>query len=471
MNLKFHVSGNELSVSISEGVQRKDFEEVFSAIKDCPLGSIKVDMKNLYYIKSDVIAQLLALRRAADAKKADMKLVNLTDSVLSTFEIANLTKHFAIEQDYGSYSVAELVEMLHDSEHAEFISEYIGTNFNDEYRKALLEAVKIDDAVLNEQAVLTLGRANADESIEVVRSALSSEYFNVVHAAVLVLGWLGDMDSKEKFYNLILTPDEAVSEACGASIALLSDERDPARLKALLNGSEPPLRKVIANALALINGETAYSILKEMFISEKNDEVRATLVRKISYFNKEDATNTLIEALDDASHKVQETAAAGLERTGLRGGEGRVMKKITGDDNWVAYFAVRALRKNCSEKVAAYLKQLYPSLSGKVRLAVVETLGASTTPSLSDFLVERLGEDNEDIRREALTGIYNFNKALALEKALFLVKADPSWLVRFRAIEIIVSEAKPDYKNVLAEIKNQDTNRYIQDKIDAVLGS
>jgi HEAT repeat protein len=470
MNLEFHVSGNKLSVSISEGVQRKDFDGVFSAIKDIPLESIKVDMKNLYYIKSDVIAQLLALRRAADAKKADMKLVNLTDSVLSTFEIANLTKHFAIEQDYGSYSVSELVEMLHDSEHAEFISEYIGTNFNDEYRKALLDAVKVDDAVLNEQAVLTLGRANADESIEVVRSALSSEYFNVVHAAVLVLGWLGDMNSKEKFYELILSPEEAVSEACGASIALLSDESDPTRLKALLNGSEPPLRKVIANALALINGETAYNILKEMFTSEKNDDVRATLVRKISYFNKEDATNTLIEALDDTSHKVQETAAAGLERTGLRGGEERVMKKITGDD-WVAYFAVRALRKNCSEKVAEYLKQLYPSLSGKVRLAVVETLGASTAPSLDDFLVERLGEDNEDIRREALTGIYNFNKTLALEKALFLAKADPSWLVRFRAIEIIVSEAKPDYKNVLAEIKNQDTNRYIQDKIDAVLGN
>jgi HEAT repeat protein len=227
---------------------------------------------------------------------------------------------------------------------------------------------------------------------------------------------------------------------------------------------------VVANTLALINGDTAYNILKETYLNEKNDEVRAALVRKISYFNKEDATNTLIEALDDTSRKVQETAAAGLERTGLRGGEDRVMNKITGEDSWVSYFAVKALSKNCSDKVAAYLKELYPSLSGKLRLAAVEALGASSIPS-DGFLVERLNEDNEDIRREALTGIYRSDKTLALEKAVHLVNTDPSWLVRFRAIEIISSEAKPGYKDILAEIRKHDTNRYILDKIDAVLGN
>ncbi|MDR2401251.1 MAG: HEAT repeat domain-containing protein, partial [Deferribacteraceae bacterium] len=245
MNLKLQTLGKEITVTVSDGVQRKDFDEVFTAVNSIPAEAIKVDLKNLYYIKSDIIAQLLALRKAADTKKAVLKLVNLSDGVLSTFEIANLTKHFTIEQDYGSYSISELVELLHNSEHAEFISVYIGLNFNDEYRKALLNAVKADDPVLNEQALLSLGRAGDDSSIEVIRSALSSQYSNVVCAAVLVLGWLGDMNSKEKFYELISSPEEAVSEACGASIALLSDESDPERLKSLLTGSEPSLRKVV----------------------------------------------------------------------------------------------------------------------------------------------------------------------------------------------------------------------------------
>jgi HEAT repeat protein len=207
-----------------------------------------------------------------------------------------------------------------------------------------------------------------------------------------------------------------------------------------------------------------------MYVSEADEGVRTVLVRKISYFNNEDATNTLIEALDDASRRVQETAAAGLERTGLRGGEDRVMKKISGEDNWISYFAVRALGKNCSDKVSSYLKKLYPSLNGKVRLAVVEALGSGCGNS-EEFLTDRLSEDNEDIRREALAGISCTNGELALEKAVSLVKTDPSWLVRFKAIEVIASEAKPGYKQILEDVKNRDTNRYIQDKVDAVLGN
>jgi HEAT repeat protein/anti-anti-sigma regulatory factor len=470
MNLELRQDGGEFTVSISDGVQRKDFEEVFSVLAKTRFERFKVDLKNLNYIRSDIIAQLLALRRAADSCKAALKLVNLSDNVLSAFEIANLTKHFTIEQDFGSYSVSELIDMFHNSEQAEFVSIYIGLNFNDEYREALLAALKSEDPILTEQAVLSLGRAGDEDSIEIIRSALSSDYPNVVQAAALVLGWLGDTKSKEKLYEFILSPEEIISEACGASIALLSDDSDPARLKALLNGSAPQLRKVIANTLGLINGDAAYNVLKDMYLSEKNEDVRSVLIRKISYFNREDATNTLIEALDDASRKVQETAAAGLERTGLRGGEERVMKKITGEDNWVSYFAVRALRKNCSERVSSYLTERYPSLAGKVRLAVVEALGVCGLSS-NGFFVERLGEENEDIRREALTGLYNNNRELALEKAVSLVKTDPSWLVRFRAIEIIASEAKPDYKKLLTEVKNQDTSRYILDKIDAVLGN
>ncbi|MDR2105417.1 MAG: HEAT repeat domain-containing protein [Deferribacteraceae bacterium] len=468
MNVRIEALANELAITVLDGVQRKDFEEVFSTLKGFTGGSIKVDLKNLQYIKSDIIAQLLALRRAADSKKAALKLVNLSDGVLSAFETANLTKHFTIEQDYGSYTVSELIELLHDDEQAEFISIHIGLNFNEQYRKALLDALKIDDPVLNEQALLSLGRAGDDASIDVIRSALASQYPNVVCAAVLVLGWLGDAASKEKLYELISSPEEAVSEACGASIALLSDDGDPARLKTLLKDSEPPLRKVIANALALINGGAAYNILKEMLSKETIDDVRSVLVRKISYFNNEDATNTLIEALDDSSRKVQETAAAGLERTGLRGGEERVFKKISGDD-WVSYFAVRALGKHCSEKVADYLTQRYPNLSGKVRLAVVEVLGAASY--CTSFLAERLNEDNEDIRREALSGLYRSNKPLAVEKAVQLAKGDPSWLVRFKAVEIIIAETPEGYRDILAEIRNSDANRYIQDKIDAVLGS
>jgi len=53
-----------------------------------------------------------------------------------------------------------------------------------------------------------------------------------------------------------------------------------------------------------------------------------------------------------------------------------------------------------------------------------------------------MDDENEDIRKEALNTLFNMNKKVAVEAAYGALK-DQSWIVRFKAVEIL-EKLKPE---------------------------
>ncbi len=471
MNVTVDRAGDVAVIYIGQDAARKDFDGVFRALEEsAPLKEVRIDMKDIFHVKSEILAQILSIKKAANAKKAQTALLNVSENVYHVLEMSDLLQFFAIRQDFSRYGITELMEMFHQSEYADAVSDYIAASYSDDYRDALMAEAESEDSIVREYCILTMGRAQDMDATEVIRKGLDSPYPNVVKAAILVLGWMGDCDSKERFYSFISSSDTEVAEAAGASISLVSDDTDPERLRKLGESENPYTRMIVAGTLSLINGDEAYNVITGMLDRETEEPVRKALARRVAFFNKPDATMRLIALLDDRSMAVQEAAAAGLERTGLRGHEDAVLKKVAGEDNWVSYFAVKALGQNCSAESAKYLKGVYAKAEENVKLAIVEALG-NTPVDTNDFLTERLSDENEDIRKEALSALYKSQKEGAVTEALKLIGSDPSWLVRYKAIEIIGKEKPNGYEKVLTDLKKKDDNRYIQEKIASVLGA
>ncbi|MDR0454515.1 MAG: HEAT repeat domain-containing protein [Deferribacteraceae bacterium] len=470
MSVTFSAVNDSVLIHISQEASDKDFGAVLESFNNIPsLKEVRIDMKDLVYIESEIQEQIVSIKKNVGAKSVHVVLLNVSESVYTTLEMADLLNLFIFKQDLSLYHIDELVYMFHNPDVANEISVYISSNYSPDFHNKMMEGANSEDSQVREHCILTMGRAQDSDATEVIRQGMDSVYPNVVRASILALGWLGDCESKERFFNFISSKDIEVAEAAGASISLVSDERDPEKLRKLSESENSNIRIIVAGTLSLINGDEAYAIIVKMLEKERNEQVRTVLVQRIAYFNKPDATEMLISMLDDSSKSVKEAAAAGLGRTGLRGHEDEVLKRINMEDVWLSYFAVKALGQNCSAKSAKYLKEIYNKSEEHLRLAIIEAL--SNAPSdMDNFFAERLFDSNEDIRKVTLSAIYKSNKKTAIAKSVKLLEDDPSWLVRYKALEIISIEKPAGYKKVLTKIKKKDNNRNIQEKIASVLG-
>ena len=472
MSVTFEVDGATVLVYVSQDAERKDFDELFKAINAYePLEEVRVDLKDFYYIKSEMLAQILFIKKTVNGKNARAVLLNVSENVYHILETTDLLRFFIIRQDFNRYSIKELIEMFGQPDCADAISDHIAANYSAGYQDALMLGASSDDPLVQEYCILTMGKAQDTDAMEIMRKCLDSVYPNVVRASILALGWLGDGDSKKRFYEFVSSEDIEIAEAAGASISLISNESDAENLRKLSASKNPNIRIIIAGTLSLINGDEAYKIIIKMLDEETEEPVRKELARRIAFFNRQDATIRLISMLDDNSMSVQEAAAAGLERTGLRGHEETVLKKIGRGDAWVSYFAIKALGQFCNSECTKYLKEIYGKSEENVRLAIIEALGNSLSADTDTFFKERLSDENEDIRKTALAAIYKSDKTAAAAEALKLLETDPSWLVRYKAVEIIGFEKPDGYVKILTDIKNKDNSRYVQDKIASVLGT
>jgi anti-anti-sigma factor len=469
--MKLNYNSGIVTFAIDPNASVKEYDSIFSELREpSDMREIRADMKDVFFIQSAMLSQLIALKKVADKKNILISLLNVGDGVLHVLEMANLMRFFHISQDYSSYNIDQLIDMFHETEHAELVSQYIASDYTTEYKNAIQKAAISGDSIVQEYALQTIGRAHDQDGIPILREAITSIYPNVARSAILVLGWMGDKESKEQFYQAITTADESVAEAAAAAIALLYDDSDPARFKELARSNKAQMKIIVAGALALMNDDAAFDILKFMLKDEKNESVRCAVIKHIAFFNKDEASELLIRALNDKFRTVQEAAAAGLARTGLRGHDKEVLAKISEEDSWVSYFAVKALGAKLSTETADYLINKYESLEENVRLAVIEVLGAVSTEVVQKFLKDRLKDGNGDVRKEALSSLYASNPQAGTDEALKLVTTDTGWIVRFIAMEIINSARPKGYLSILENIRKNDSNRYIQEKVTTMLG-
>ncbi|WP_277656319.1 HEAT repeat domain-containing protein [Seleniivibrio woodruffii] len=469
MAYNFTRYGDFLKIMVEQDAPYKDLEDAARKIPELTeTKKISLDLKNCYYIQSKALAAMIAMKKNAAKIGAEFSVTNVCDNVYQVMEMANLSSYFTIEEDFSSYTPDELMEKFFQPDYADRVSDFIASSYSDEFRRKLLEILEMQEPELKFYAVLTMGKAHDYSAEEKIKQELSSDVPLVVKAAVLVLGWFGDTASKEKIYEVLESGAEEVTEAAAASIALLSDESDAARLGKLLSSPSKTIRTAAIQALTLINDDTCFELLKNSLETESDDDVKAMLIRAVSSFNRGGVSDILIKWLDSKSIKIREASASGLAKIKAKDKLEDIISRITDNDAWVGYFAVKACGEICSASEAGRLMESYDMVDENVKLAIVEALG-KIPGDFSDFYMSILDNGNEDIRKEVLISLFNDNRAYALPAASNLFVNDSSWLVRYKALEILEQIRPEGFKDLLRTRLVAEDNKYVKDKIQSVL--
>lgn len=468
--IKHTFEKNVLKVIVSEEATAAEFSAINDLLrKHQGLKKLSIDMYQCEYIQSKILAELVALKKISVKEKFDIELLNISDSIAQILEMTNMQAIFNIRDDYASYPMEVLFDKFLDTVAAQDVSNFLAGNYNEEIKNKLIALIEEGDPVKTEYAILTMGRAQDFGSIEIFRKALSNPFNNIKIAAILAIGWLGDTKSKDGLYFYLVNKDSDLAEAASASIALLSDAMDSEKLDIYLNHENFKVRMMAARSLTLINDDKGYTFIVKRLEKETNEQVRVALAKCLSFFNIEGVGNLLVNLLDDSSIPVREAAASGLVRIGVGKYANIILEKVSDKDSWVGFFAAKALAGSRDLGIIAKLQQVYDSVELNVKLAIIEVLGKCGCTN-QDFFISKLSDHNEDIRKEALNALAELKSTEALEAAMKLYNSDANWIVRYKAVEIILCMKPDGYEDLLKKRLDSEDNRYIKEKIIGAIG-
>ncbi|MGA1847013.1 STAS domain-containing protein [Deferribacter abyssi] len=470
MSYKLDKKDGVLKVILSSDISLSDFKGIKEELKSYDnVKEVRLDLKNCEYIQSKELAGFVQLNKFCKEKNISFILVNVNESIIQLLELTNLLTIFKIEQDFTSYTPEELIGFFDDVELSDKVSDFIAENYSDSYKVLMKNLIISDDPILKEYAILTVGKAHDYDFLEDIRAALRDEVGNVVKAAITVLGWLQDFDSKEEIYPFLNSEFVDVAEAAAATIALLADDDDAERLAKLLEKKDERLKKIVIQALTLINDDKCYDIVKRELEVEKDEQLIAYIVKMLSFFNRKEVEDILINYLSHDSNIVREAAASSLVRINAVSKVDDILRKVTDPDSMVGYFSTKAVGELCKDKKCAdYLMRVYHEVSDNVKLAIIEALGKMSV-DCSDFLYQALSEDNEDIRKEALNSLYLVLGDKVGNIALDCLK-DESWLVRYKAVEILGKINIANLEKILNDHLKRESSKFVKEKIYLILG-
>lgn len=469
-SLKYEIKNGVLKAHINPENDLSDIQEVLKVVESHgEVVLIGIDMYKCTFIQSRILAGLVSVKKLAMARKITIELLNISDQIAQVLQATNLQKLFVIKDDYSSYPLNALCEKFYDTEKAGIVSEYLSANYNEDIKNKLIEIINGGNPLLVEYALLTMGRAQDYDNIEIYRKALEASEASVKSAAILVLGWVGDTHSKEKLYSYLTSKEINVPEAAAASIALLSDNTDSEKLAKYLKDDDVRIRIVAIYSLSIINDEKAFEYLAEALKYEKEEQVRIQLAKKISLFKDKRADSILLELLDDGSIPLREAAASGLARRKTGEFTDKLLEKICDNDNWVGFFAAKSLAGINDEKVIKKLESFYDKVEQNVKLAIIEVLGKCEGVDAA-FLLSKIDDENEDIRKEALNSLSLRHGPVALTAAMKLYNTDSSWLVRYKAVNIILEQKPLGYDTLLRARLKDESNKYILEHIIGEIG-
>ena len=468
--LQYEIKNGVFKAHINPDNSLSDITEVCDIVeKHSEVVLIGIDLYKCSYIQSKFLAGLVAVKKLARLRKINIELLNVSDQIAQVLQSTNLQKLFTIKDDYSSFPLDALFERFFDTEKAGAVSEYLAANYDEKIQHKLIELINGGNPLLVEYAILTIGRAQDYNNIEIYRKALNASEASVKSAAILVLGWVGDTHSKEQLYSYLTSKEIGVPEAAAASIALLSDETDSEKLAKYLNDEDMRIRLVAIYALSLINDEKAFEYLSNALKTEEDEYVRVQLAKKISLFKDKKVGQILLGLLDDNSIQVREAAASGLSRRGSGEFTETLVDKIGDKDNWVGFFAAKSLAGIDDEKIIKKIENFYDKVEQNVKLAIIEVLGKCKGVDPS-FLLSKLDDANEDIRKEALNSLNLMHGPVALTAAMKLYNTDESWLVRYNAVNIILEQKPVGYESLLRARLKDETNKYILEHIIGEIG-
>ena len=174
-DLKYEIKNGILKAHINPENDLADIQEVLKVVEShSEVVLIGIDMYKCSYIQSRFLAGLVAVKKLAMVRKITIELLNISDQIAQVLQSTNLQKLFVIRDDYSSYPLDALCEKFYDTEKAGIVSEYLSANYDDDIKNKLIEIINGGNPILVEYALLTMGRAQDYDNIEIYRKALEA---------------------------------------------------------------------------------------------------------------------------------------------------------------------------------------------------------------------------------------------------------------------------------------------------------
>jgi HEAT repeat protein len=182
-------------------------------------------------------------------------------------------------------------------------------------------------------------------------------------------------------------------------------------------------------------------------VEDRRPAIRRAGLRALARLAVPRADVLLLRALADRDPTTQVEA---LELLVARGGEQSIAVLIAmlGTSDSLRFHVIRALGRCRAKAAAAKLRTVFPDCGPHEQLQVVTSLIRIAPPWIGEFLRERLGDREVEMRRIAAQGLADLADEQALPVLLALAE-DRDWSIRHEAARGLGRLAKPATRHVL----------------------
>jgi len=238
------------------------------------------------------------------------------------------------------------------------------------------------------------------------------------------------------------------------------------------------VRRDAAEALETLADERALeALIRSLRYEEWQEEypvltgVRAASARALGRIGNPKAVDHLIMALDDTDIDVKIAAIRSLSGFPEERVFEAIRRFIDHPDENVRKNAVWALIKLNPERGLRYASMALYDESWVVRKTAARSMIGVADEGYLDILIDKLGDPDSDVRRQALLAVVNIGEAAV--KPLIQKLEDPSWQTRAMVAEALgeigSKKAVKPLKGMLSGRK-RDENRYVRGKVAEALG-
>ncbi|MFH1435852.1 MAG: HEAT repeat domain-containing protein [Pseudomonadota bacterium] len=290
----------------------------------------------------------------------------------------------------------------------------------------LIELLKSENPTIRQDAVEALGRISNNKATAPLLAMLKDEDQQVRGRTCYALGQIGDSAATDPLLELLDDKEPQVRSAAAYAIGLIGDEKAIDPLLKAMKEADQNERWGYASALGLY-GDRVFDLAKELASSDKKG-LRQYGIDIVGRLNDTRALPILIEALDDKSEDVRQTAARGLSAGGkdaFKALTDRLEKEKSVD---VRIEILRTIGYTGDSKAVPLLIAASKDDTARARAEAVRALGQFDDEKAIEALMEALGDDSEWVKESAVRALGYMKVKKALDAILKLLEDEDAYV-------------------------------------------
>ena len=304
-----------------------------------------------------------------------------------------------------------------------------------------------------------------------LRALLSSDEATVVAAGAEALGRWAEPEDAKLLLRAARAFPEQVARAAGRALERLASSA-PDAVEAELSSVplDGQLGAALLPAVAALGGQSATDLLQAT-LNADDPRARRAAVMALPRLGGERAVELAGFALADEDVDVQVAAVTVLAQLSKSGGDLGVAPlrlALRASFEPVIAAAARALGQIRDRASIATMRELVSEGRPGVAVAAMEALRVMEDPALDDLLVEALGQEDEELVKEALRAIAQ-SEAPRREARIALALEHSAWDVRQLAASLLGQLGTDEARASLTKRRGREGDKGVRESIDSAL--